>query len=145
MVATLQAFSKNVDVSFKFAREDLNTLKMKSAFLQEKINELKKIEKDLRSDFAELKKLSKEQKKKEIKPVEKKNVVTAIKSEFSKKEKVTPTTTTVNKAELQFYDVKARKRFSSQQYKEVVKNKTLFAVAQSPYGSYECYRILKKV
>ena len=47
MVNTLQGFSKSVDLSFKYTREDISTLKMKAAFLEEKLKELNKIDFEL--------------------------------------------------------------------------------------------------
>ena len=44
---------------------------------------------------------------------------------------------------LQFYDLKKKKKFTTNKYKEVVKSGRRFAVATSPDGT-ECWRILGK-
>jgi len=131
MATSLAGFSKSVNVSFQYIKEDINTLRLRSAFLEEKISELRKIDSDLRATVSAIRKVSKSSPKVESKP-EKKAAPTS-----ESEEKKGP--------ELNFYDVKARQRFSANVYKEVVKNNTLFAVAKSPFGNYECYRILKKV
>lgn len=43
--------------------------------------------------------------------------------------------------ELKFYDVKAKKSFKSEQYKQVLKNGVKFAVAKAPSG-IDSYRII---
>ena len=45
---------------------------------------------------------------------------------------------------LKFYDLKAKKPFTTDKYKVVVKNKRRFAVAKAPHGKYECWRVLGK-
>lgn len=45
---------------------------------------------------------------------------------------------------LSFYDVKSKKKFETDQYKIVEKKGRWFAVAKSPSGDYECWRVLSK-
>ena len=117
---------------------------MKSSFIEEKISELQRLDRQVKADISDIRKLIAKRKQVKttttVKPASKKSVVTSLKSAYTPKKPAAK-----KQQELQFYDVKARKRFSSKNYREVVKNKTLFAVAKSPYGNYECYRILKKV
>ena len=125
MVESIKGLSKNVNLSFRYVREDINKLKVNFNALNEKINELNKQNIELIKTIEELRKKAKGGKGSAPKPLPK--------PKPAKGEK------------LSFYDVKARKRFESSVYKEVIKNKTLFAVAKSPYGNYDSYRILKKV
>jgi len=54
----------------------------------------------------------------------------------------------VGKKPLTFFDVKARKRFSTSKYKTVKKrvrgSVTTFAVAKSPFTGVKCYRVLRR-
>jgi hypothetical protein len=46
--------------------------------------------------------------------------------------------------ELQFFDVKTKKKFSTTDYQVREKNGRFFAVAKSPEGPHECWRVLSK-
>lgn len=52
------------------------------------------------------------------------------------------------KEELSFYDVKAKKKFSTDDYKIVTKKakgrERFFAVTKSQTGSHECWRVVSK-
>ena len=45
---------------------------------------------------------------------------------------------------LSFYDVKSKKKFQTTNYRIVVKKGRKFAVAKSPSGTHECWRIVGK-
>ena len=47
-------------------------------------------------------------------------------------------------SELSFYDVKTKKKFNTADYKVKEKGGRFFAVAKSPAGSHECWRVLSK-
>lgn len=47
-------------------------------------------------------------------------------------------------AELEFYDVKARKKFKSSSFRIEEKKGRFFAVAKSQSGPHECWRVLSK-
>ncbi len=53
-----------------------------------------------------------------------------------------------NKMELEFYDVKSKSKFKTDNYevreKEAKGRTRFFAVAKSPSGSHECWRVLSK-
>jgi len=49
-----------------------------------------------------------------------------------------------NMAELEFYDVKARKKFKTSDFRIEEKNGRFFAVAKSQSGPHECWRVLSK-
>lgn len=49
------------------------------------------------------------------------------------------------KETLNFYDVKAREKFESNDYEVRQKGSRYFAVTKSPTGDYECWRVLSKV
>ncbi|MFP4473484.1 MAG: hypothetical protein ACLFPX_06420 [Candidatus Omnitrophota bacterium] len=48
-------------------------------------------------------------------------------------------------AEIQFYDVKSKSKFTTTEFDVREKNGRFFAVAKSPSGSHECWRVLSKV
>ncbi|MBI3616884.1 MAG: hypothetical protein HY210_01500 [Candidatus Omnitrophica bacterium] len=47
--------------------------------------------------------------------------------------------------ELSFYDVKTKGKFNTTEYKVQEKSGRYFAVAKSPKGTHECWRVLSKV
>ena len=48
------------------------------------------------------------------------------------------------KEKLSFYDVKAKTKFETDEYEVRERNKRFFAVAKSPNGPHECWRVLSK-
>ena len=46
--------------------------------------------------------------------------------------------------ELQFFDVKTKKKFKATEYKVVEKKGRFFAVTKSPEGTHECWRVISK-
>ena len=48
------------------------------------------------------------------------------------------------KEEIEFFDVKSKKKFKTTEYKIVVKGGRSFAVTKSPSGTYECWRVVSK-
>ncbi len=46
--------------------------------------------------------------------------------------------------ELSFYDVKTKGKFNSSDYQVREKGGRFFAVAKSPKGTHECWRVLSK-
>jgi len=46
--------------------------------------------------------------------------------------------------ELEFYDVKSKSKFKSDDYKVKEKSGRFFAVAKSKSGTHECWRVLSK-
>ena len=48
------------------------------------------------------------------------------------------------KPKLSFYDVKTKKKFETDNYRVVEKKGRFFAVAKSPVGNHECWRVLSK-
>ncbi|MEW5894799.1 MAG: hypothetical protein AB1650_03410 [Candidatus Omnitrophota bacterium] len=46
--------------------------------------------------------------------------------------------------EIQFYDVKSKSKFSTSEFDVREKGGRYFAVAKSPSGSHECWRVLSK-
>lgn len=48
------------------------------------------------------------------------------------------------KQEQEFYDVKSKEKFTTADYKIVDKGGRFFAVAKSPSGSHECWRVVSK-
>lgn len=48
------------------------------------------------------------------------------------------------KQELEFFDVKTKKKFKTNDYKIVTKGGRNFAVTKSKQGSYECWRVVSK-
>ncbi len=47
-------------------------------------------------------------------------------------------------AEIQFFDVKTKKKFKTSDFRIVQKKGRSFAVTKSPTGSYECWRVISK-
>ena len=47
-------------------------------------------------------------------------------------------------AELEFYDVKSKKKFKATDFRIEEKKGRFFAVTKSPTGSYECWRVVAK-
>ena len=50
----------------------------------------------------------------------------------------------MSKPKIEFYDVKTKKKFESDNYRVVEKGGRNFAVAKSPTGTHECWRVLSK-
>lgn len=48
------------------------------------------------------------------------------------------------KEKLSFYDVKTKKKFTSDKYKVVNKKGRYFAVTPSKSGSHDCWRVISK-
>jgi hypothetical protein len=48
------------------------------------------------------------------------------------------------KQKIEFYDVKTKKKFSTDSYKIVERAGRHFAVAKSPAGTHECWRVVSK-
>ena len=48
------------------------------------------------------------------------------------------------KEKISFYDVKTKKKFETDDYKIVDKGGRKFAVAKSPAGTHECWRVVSK-
>ena len=48
------------------------------------------------------------------------------------------------KQPLEFFDVKSKKKFKTEDYRIVDKGGRMFAVTKSPTGSYECWRVVSK-
>ncbi len=46
--------------------------------------------------------------------------------------------------QLSFYDVKTKGKFNTTEYKVQEKSGRYFAVAKSPKGTHECWRVLSK-
>lgn len=44
----------------------------------------------------------------------------------------------------EFYDVKTKSKFSTDNYRVVEKSGRFFAVAKSPAGTHECWKVLSK-
>ncbi len=47
-------------------------------------------------------------------------------------------------AEMEFYDVKSKKKFKSSDFRVEQRKGRFFAVTKSPCGSHECWRVLSK-
>lgn len=47
-------------------------------------------------------------------------------------------------AEMEFFDVKTKKKFKTSDFKVVEKKGRFFAVAKSPAGTHECWRVVSK-
>jgi len=47
-------------------------------------------------------------------------------------------------AEIEFYDVAAKKKFKTSEFRIVQKKGRFFAVAKSPTGKYECWKVVSK-
>ena len=48
------------------------------------------------------------------------------------------------KEQIEFFDVKTKKKFKTVEYKIVNKGGRFFAVAKSPSGPHECWRVVGK-
>lgn len=48
------------------------------------------------------------------------------------------------KEKMSFYDVKTKKKFTTDDYKLKEKSGRFFIVAQSPAGTHECWRVVSK-
>ncbi len=48
------------------------------------------------------------------------------------------------KEELEFYDVKSKKKFKATEYRIVDKSGRMFAVTKSQSGPHECWRVVSK-
>ncbi len=48
------------------------------------------------------------------------------------------------KEKMEFYDVKSKKKFSTEDYRLVEKGGRNFAVAKSQSGPHECWRVVSK-
>ena len=48
------------------------------------------------------------------------------------------------KQEVEFYDVKTKKKFKVTEYKIVEKSGRFFAVTKSPTGTYDCWHVVGK-
>jgi len=51
---------------------------------------------------------------------------------------------TMAKPKLSFYDVKSKKKFETDVFKVQEKSGRFFAVAKSPTGTHDCWRVLSK-
>jgi len=49
-----------------------------------------------------------------------------------------------DKPELEFYDVKTKKKFKATNYRFEERGGRHFAVTKSPAGTHECWRVVKK-
>jgi hypothetical protein len=47
-------------------------------------------------------------------------------------------------AELEFFDVKTKKKFKTSEFKIQERKGRFFAVAKSPAGTHECWRVVSK-
>ena len=47
-------------------------------------------------------------------------------------------------AEMEFFDVKSKKKFKSSDFRVEQRKGRFFAVTKSPSGSHECWRVLSK-
>lgn len=48
------------------------------------------------------------------------------------------------KDKIEFYDVKTKSKFSTDNYRLVEKGGRFFVVAKSPAGTHECWRVVSK-
>lgn len=46
--------------------------------------------------------------------------------------------------EMEFFDVKSKKKFKTSEFKVVEKGGRYFAVSKSPAGTHECWRVISK-
>jgi hypothetical protein len=46
--------------------------------------------------------------------------------------------------EIEFFDVKSKKKFKASEYRVVEKKGRFFAVTKSPEGTHECWRVISK-
>lgn len=47
-------------------------------------------------------------------------------------------------AEIEFYDVKSKKKFKASDFRIEQRKGRFFAVAKSPSGTHECWRVMSK-
>lgn len=47
-------------------------------------------------------------------------------------------------ADMEFFDVKSKKKFKASEFRIVEKKGRFFAVAKSPTGTHECWRVVSK-
>ena len=47
-------------------------------------------------------------------------------------------------AEIEFFDVKTKKKFKTSEFRVEERKGRFFAVTKSPTGSYECWRVISK-
>jgi len=47
-------------------------------------------------------------------------------------------------AEMEFFDVKSKKKFKANEFRVEEKKGRFFAVAKSPSGTHECWRVISK-
>ena len=47
-------------------------------------------------------------------------------------------------AEMEFYDVKSKKKFKASEFRVEEKKGRFFAVTKSPSGTHECWRVISK-
>jgi hypothetical protein len=47
-------------------------------------------------------------------------------------------------AEMEFFDVKSKKKFKATEFRIVEKKGRFFAVTKSPTGDYECWKVVSK-
>lgn len=47
--------------------------------------------------------------------------------------------------EIEFYDLKSKKKFKTTEFEVREKSGRFFAVTKSPTGDYECWKVLSKV
>ncbi len=48
------------------------------------------------------------------------------------------------KQDIEFFDVKSKKKFKTGNYRIVDKSGRMFAVTKSPSGTHECWRVVSK-
>ena len=46
--------------------------------------------------------------------------------------------------EMEFYDVKSKKKFATTEFRVTEKKGRFFAIAKSPSGTHECWRVVSK-
>jgi len=46
--------------------------------------------------------------------------------------------------EMEFYDVKSKKKFKTTEFRVVEKSGRFFVVAKSPLGTHECWKVVSK-
>ena len=50
----------------------------------------------------------------------------------------------MGKDKLEFYDVKTKSKFQTEEYRVEERSGRFFAVAKSPAGTHECWKVLSK-
>lgn len=114
MTKTPQQIEKNVSASFAYVKKDMLMLNDAFSDLHDKVQHLSLNHALLLEEIEKLR--------------------TELSSKKTTKKKS-------DKEELEFYDLKAKKKFKSKDYKLVTKSNRKFAVAVSPTGT-ESYRIM---